>query len=226
MSLYIMAVHIIGTSHIAKESERRITDFILSEKPDIVAVELDARRAAAIFKPPRKLRISDIPKIGLMGWLFAVIGSWLQRRLGESVGSVPGTDMRAAITAARHVKAKIALIDRPIHITLQRLSSEMSLWAKLKFFLYLFGGAFQSEHEVDLKKVPEEKLIKKLTSELKQKFPELYRVLVTERDIFIANQIKLLKAENPKANILVILGAGHISGVKALLKKISHKHKY
>jgi pheromone shutdown-related protein TraB len=214
-----MPIQIIGTSHIAKESTSFITKKILLEKPEIVAVELDISRFHSIFHPPRKLRFAEIPKIGFMGWLFAVIGSWLQRKFGESVGMVPGADMRAAIVAAKKIHAKIALIDRPIQITLKRLSTEMNFFTKLKFFSYLlFGGFFQSDAQFDLEKVPDEKLIKKLTSELKNKFPALYKVLVSERDEFIANQIILLKKENPDKNIIVVLGAGHVSGVKALLR--------
>ena len=215
-----MALTIIGTSHIAKESDSAITKHILSEKPDIVAVELDIQRLHSIFQPPRKLRIADIPRFGFMGWAFAVIGSWLQRKFGESVDMVPGADMRAAIMAAKQIGAKIACIDRPIQITLRRLSKEMTFFMKLKFFLYLLGGALKSEKlEFSLEKVPEEKIIRRLTSELKQKFPVLYKVLVSERDAFIANQIKSLKKENPQADIVVVLGAGHLHGVKALLKR-------
>jgi len=215
-----MSIQIIGTSHIAKESVSLLKEKILSEKPEIVAVELDISRFHSIFQPPRKLRIAEIPKVGFMGWLFAVIGSWLQRKFGESVDMVPGADMRAAIITAKKIHAKIALIDRPIQLTLKRLSTEMDFFTKLKFFSYLlFGGFFQSNTEkFNLEKVPGEKLILKVTSELKNKFPSLYKVLVSERDEFIANQIKILQKENPKSNIIVVLGAGHISGVKALLK--------
>lgn len=216
-----MTLQIIGTSHIAKESVSLLTEKILAEKPEIVAVELDVSRFHSIFQPPRKIRITEIQSVGFMGWLFAVIGSWLQRKFGESVNTTPGADMRAAIIAAKKVGARIALIDRPIQITLKRLSKEMTFFMKLKFFSYLlFGGLFQSEKEkFDLHKVPDEKLIRKLTSGLKKKFPTLYKVLVSERDEFIANQIKLLRRENPKSNIIVVLGAGHISGVKELLKR-------
>jgi len=216
-----MAVKIIGTSHIAKESEQQISDYIALEKPDIVAVELDASRAVAIFQPQRKLKITDIPRIGLMGWLFAAIGSWAQKKLGEGVNMVPGADMRAAMIAARKIKARIALIDRPIQITLKRLSSEMSFFQKLKFFGYLFFGEFFKSEKVEfnLEKVPGSELVEVLTKKLRQMFPALYKVLVSERDEFIANQIKLLKRENPKSNILVVVGAGHLRGVKALLKR-------
>lgn len=216
-----MAVKIIGTSHIAKESESAIREYVLLEKPDIVAVELDAARAVSIFQPQRKLKITDICRVGLIGWLFAAVGSWLQKKLGEGIDMTPGADMRAAMLAARQIKAKIALIDRPIQLTLKRLSSEMSFYQKAKFFAYLlFGSLFKSEKvEFDLNKVPEEKLVQQLTKNLKQKFPALYKVLIAERDEFIANQIKILQHENHNSNILVVLGAGHLHGVRALLKR-------
>ena len=70
-----MNLEIIGTSHIAKQSVNEIKNVILERKPDIVAVELDIQRAAALMDKGRnKISANVIFKIGVKGYLFAKIG--------------------------------------------------------------------------------------------------------------------------------------------------------
>ena len=119
-------IKIIGSSHIAKESMNQIKKYILDEKPDIVALELDIIRFRNLFKKTRKPKLKDYRGMGLFGGLFGFIGSYLQKKLGSKVGSKPGVDMKTAALAAKKVRARIFLIDRDLRITLSRLSTEMS----------------------------------------------------------------------------------------------------
>ncbi|MBD3263070.1 TraB family protein, partial [Candidatus Woesearchaeota archaeon] len=116
-------IEIIGSSHIAKESIQTIKNKIFEQKPKIIAVELDASRVPYLFaQQQRKLRFSDMKRLGFMGFMFSLIGGFVQRKLGEKVGLAPGADIRTAIKAAGKIKARVYLIDRPIEQTLQRLS--------------------------------------------------------------------------------------------------------
>jgi len=217
-----MPIKIIGTSHIAKESVAKIKKEILHFKPEIVAVELDANRIRFLFSKKRKFQLSAIRTIGFTGFLFSLIGSFAQRKLGERVGLFPGADMRAAIQAARKINSKIFLIDLPIGVTLRRISQNMSLFEKIKFIGFLLGGFIFSTSpelkEFDLNKVPNEKLISALIRELRKRFPKLYKVLIEDRDKYMAEQIIRLLALFPNNKILVVVGAGHISGIKKHLK--------
>ncbi len=110
---------IIGTSHIAKQSIKEVQIVILKEEPDIVALELDKRRLTALLSEKKsKITIKDIKHVGLKGWIFSIIGAWVEKKLGDQVGVSPGSDMVAAFKAARKAKAKVALIDQDIEITL------------------------------------------------------------------------------------------------------------
>jgi len=212
---------LIGTSHIASQSVSEIKRMILSEKPDIVAIELDKYRFPQLFKQKNKLALSEITRVGFTGYLFAKIGAWLQKSLGKEVRLAPGADMRAAVKAAQQVNAKLVLIDRPIQQTLQRLSSQMTFFEKLKFFTYIFGGVlFKSGKSIDfdLQKVPEKDLIEKLSNDLKKNFPAIYKVLVKERDEYLANQLKLLLKQSPNSTIFAVIGAGHLKGMQKALK--------
>mgnify|MGYP003965372729 FL=1 len=161
-------IKIIGTSHVARESVNEIRKDILLEKPDIVCVELDKNRFVSLFQKQRKLRIGDL-KVGGFGALFMIVGRWLQKKLGDQVGIMPGADMKTAVLAAREVKAKIYLIDIPIQKTLFKLSKEVPLWEKLKLVFYIIFSPLSLKNRkltkhFDLNKVPAQKVIDQIIS--------------------------------------------------------------
>jgi len=64
-------LEIIGTSHIAKESMEAVKHYIETKKPDIVALELDARRAHALLHNSKnKPSIKLIKVTGVKGFMF------------------------------------------------------------------------------------------------------------------------------------------------------------
>ncbi len=215
-----MAVQILGTSHIAEESIKKVERVISDWKPDVVAVELDGRRLHALYQEQRKVPISAIGQLGVYGYLFQMLGGSLQRKLGKLVNQKPGADMKAAVDGARNIGAQIALIDRPIEVTLQKLK-KLNIWEKLRLVGFLLRAFIPigGKVELDLKKVPESATLKDLVAILKNEFPGLYKILVTERDAVLARNIQKLADGLPDKKILVVIGAGHMKGVKKLLAK-------
>ena len=213
-------ITIIGTSHIASQSLREVKEAIEKGKPDIVAIELDRKRFPALFeKKQRSIGFSDIFKVGIKGFLFAAFGAWAERKLGESVGMKPGAEMKAAVIEARKHKAKIALIDQDISITLRRLSFALTWKEKWNFLADIMKGVFggKPEFSFDLRTVPANEVIKKMIGKLKVRYPNVYKVLIEERNVVMARNIKRLQKENPEKNILVVIGAGHKEGLEELL---------
>ena len=211
----------LGTSHIAKQSLDEVKKYIEEEKPDIIALELDKKRLHALMqKSPRKIDLRNIKQIGLKGFLFSLLGAWAEKKLGKLVGVAPGSEMKQAVKIAKKFKIKIALIDQDIEITLQRLSKSISWKEKSNFLIDVLKALFmrKTELEFDLTTVPDKKMIKKLTNKLKEWYPNIYKVLIEERNIVIANNIKKLMETNNDKKILVILGAGHIDDVLELIK--------
>jgi pheromone shutdown-related protein TraB len=218
-----MEIKIVGTSHISKDSVKEIKHQISEFKPDIVCVELDVHRYKSLFnKTTRKIKLSQISKLGLFGFLFYLIGSISQKVLSRKVGSKPGIDMRAAIIEAKRSNAKVALIDQDISITLRNLSKQVPFPEKLKLFGYILFGSFVGKKriEFDLKSVPKDALIKTLVSELKHKFPNFYKVLVKDRDKYMQKQVKVISEKFPKSKILVVVGAGHKSSLIKFVSKL------
>jgi pheromone shutdown-related protein TraB len=210
---------IIGTSHIAESSLKEIEFFFQRENPDIMAVELDMNRLHALLsnqKPNYSLLL--IPQLGLKGYLFGVVGSFLQQKLGNIVGIKPGSDMLRAVQLAQMNNKKIALIDRDVRITLLRLSKAIGWKEKLNFIADLFSAPFSERMRINLRQVPEKELVKKILSLLKKRYPGLYRVLVTERNKVMALKLRAIMENHPDKKIMVIVGAGHEADLTSLIK--------
>lgn len=209
---------IIGTSHIAKDSVQEVKEAFDKHSPDIVAVELDRRRAHALMHNIQaKPRLSDIKRIGVNGYLFALLGGWLQRKLGEYVGVAPGTEMKTAIQIAQQRNIKAALIDRDIETTMRRFSEEFGWKEKLNMIKDLIMAPFSKKHRIDISKVPDKKLITKLLEETKKSYPGIYKALVEERNEIMAENLASIMRENPDASILAVVGAGHEEEIKRIL---------
>jgi len=215
-------IEIIGSSHIAKQSIHEIHKKILEENPEIVCVELDRSRFLSLFKEQRKASLKDL-KVGGFGAIFMWVGRWLQKKLGEKVGIMPGADMKSAVLSARKVGARIYLIDLPIQQTLLKLSKEVSAWEKAKLVLYIIFSPLSKKNrqkvkDIDLTKVPAQKVIEDLILEMRDKFPGIFKVLLDDRNKHMANALKKIIADHPDKKIIAVVGAGHEKGLKKLLK--------
>src|SRR3989338_9353291 len=212
----------LGTSHIARQSIEEVKRLIETEHPDIIALELDKKRLPALMSnAQRKVDFRALRQIGLKGFLFSIIGAWAERKLGKIVGVAPGSEMKAAVRLAKQNDIKLALIDQDIEITLKRLSKQLTWKEKMNFIADIFKAIFSGKKEIDfdLAKVPEKAIIKKLTSKLKERYPNIYNVLIEERNAVIAKNIKNIMSLNEDKKILVILGAGHLDDVVELIKE-------
>ncbi|MBR9683200.1 hypothetical protein GOV03_01550 [Candidatus Woesearchaeota archaeon] len=219
---------LLGTSHIAQQSVDEVTKAITNLKPQIVALELDKTRFYALTsKEKRKVRLSDLPRVGMKGYLFALIGAYVQKKLGKIVKVEPGAEMLTAIKLAKENKIKIALVDQPIEITLKRFSKEFTWKERGRFIADLFKGLVFKKREIkkyhlenfDFTKVPEEKMIQVLIKQLKQRYPSIYKVLIQERNEVIAKNLAKLIEKHPQEKILAVIGAGHEVEILKLIQK-------
>ena len=213
-------VKIIGTSHIAPESLKKVEKAILEEKPGIVAVELDKKRLIALLSRKKpKIGLSDIKRVGFKGWLFAMFGAWAERKLGAKVGVSPGAEMIKAVAAAHEVGAKTALIDQDIEVTLKRFSKALTWKEKWTFVVDLFKGlVLKKGITFDLSKVPSQKLVAELIEDVRKRYPNVYKVLVQERNEFMARRLSHLLKIYPEDKIIAVVGAGHEKEIARLLK--------
>jgi len=212
----------VGTAHISSESVEQAIKTIEEERPDAVGVELDYQRYNQLLQG-EQWREMDISKVIASGQTYLLLVNLLlaniQRSLGEKVGVKPGTEMLEAVKKANELGIPVELLDRDIKTTFSRAVSHMGFIEKIKFAYFVLMGFFGfGSEEFSKKKIDELKntdLLHELMTELGKQFPSIKKVVVDERDEFIAGKIRLSKAKK----IVAVIGLGHLEGVKQFLSK-------
>ncbi len=223
---------IIGTSHISEESREEVDSAISSGRFDVICVELDKQRLYALKNDIKQVHgiksIGMIRHVGIMGFIFALVASAAQKKLGKKVSSKPGAEMLAAVESAAKNNLQIALIDQDVQITLRKLSKKVGFKEKMRILYDLMKSMIGmrspltdiSEDEFDLKQVPSDQLIEKILKKTKKRYKGLYHVLVQDRNNIMAHRILKMMENEPEKNFLVVIGAGHKEG---MLQKIEKK---
>ncbi len=221
-------ITIIGTSHIAKDSIAKVKEKLLSEKPEIVAVELDhARLHALLSKEKPRLSLGMLRIMGVTGFVFFVIGGLLQRKLGKLIGAIPGDEMRTAVELARQNGMKVALIDQPMNLTMKSLSrisfrEKTRLVGDLLLGMIGLGAKMPAElKNLDLTKTPKGEFVEMAMKATRQRYPGLYKALVSDRNEYMAHALWHISKSEPESKIVAVVGAGHEKEiVKILAKKL------
>ena len=210
-------IDIVGTAHISQESVEEVARRIEEVKPAVVAVELDEFRLRGM-KEQRDIPIVElIKKNNATVALVNILLSFLQRRLGAEVGVKPGKEMLVAMDVAKRIGAEVALIDRDIRITMRRALAEMSLKEKLTIAKELIFSFFMSGEDIkrEICEVKEKENLIKIITHLQEFSPNIYRILVKERDAYMA--AKLLELERRYGSVVAVVGAGHKPGIEHYL---------
>ncbi len=210
-----MTIFLIPTSHVAEESIKKIKEAIEKLKPDCVAVELDKNRYLAL-----KSGESSAPNLGFTTNLIFKLLKKLQEKVGDIVGVMPGSDMLTAVETSIEKNIPVYFVDQEIEQTLAGFK-RLSFSEKLKlikyaltasFYLYTGKGGGES---IDLTKVPSEEIIDQALQVFKITFPQLYKILVEDRNQYMAANLRKL-SENYKI-VVAVVGAGHYKGLKEIL---------
>jgi pheromone shutdown-related protein TraB len=210
-------IRIIGTAHVSKESVREVKEAIEEFSPDVVAVELDASRYAALKKQAQEASVESVLEAKtftqlLVQWILA----YLQRRIGLDVGVEPGAEMKAAVEEAEARGIRVGLIDRDIRITLRRFWNSLSFLEKIRMFYALAVSVVSiDDQEIDVEELKQQDVIALAMEEFRKFSPNGARALIDERDAYLAHQIKSLSLSHDR--VLVIIGAGHREGVNRYL---------
>lgn len=205
---------LVGTAHISQHSVDLVREVIEAERPDVVCVELDTQRYEALSQE-RHFEAQDLRAIIRNQQLAAllmnlVLGSY-QKRLGMKLGVSPGSELLEATRAADALGIPIALCDRDVRITLRRAWASLSLWRKLNLVSGVLASAFDTPEisEEELTRIRDRDVLTELMTELGETMPELKRVLIDERDTYLAQKIR--DAEGQR--VVAVVGAGHVAGM-------------
>jgi pheromone shutdown-related protein TraB len=214
----IQHIKLVGTNHISEQSIQEIKQEFLSFQPDIIAVELDHQRLQSLLHPNQegKIGLSAIRQFGVKGTLFLLLGRYAQRKLGKLVGIKPGSEMLFAANLARTNNLSLALVDRPINKTIKRLFKKLTWKEKFRFLGDILFAPFKKKQKIkfNISSVPGQDIITQLLTPVKKRYPTIFTVLVAERDMYMSRQLAILSKKNPNKKILVVVGAGHVSGMQ------------
>ncbi len=201
-------IDVYGTSHVSKESLRLIDEKIKEKEPDIIALELDyVRLNALVNKNSEKEQNKDLS-------LFLRLIKKFQDVIGSKTGVMPGEEMMYAYTKAADQDLEIALIDQDLRITINQLKT-VSRKEKVKAALSLIlAYIIPTKGGFDVSKIPEKEVIDELLTEMQQRYPGLYRVLVEERNHVMTDYLVKIQEENPDKKIIAFVGAAHEQEIK------------
>ncbi len=205
---------LIGTAHISKVSANLVDEVIRNESPDCVCLELDEKRFSSLknAKKWENLNLKEVIKNQQLSTLLLNVAlASYQKKLAKKLDIQPGNEFLIATNTAEELNIPIELCDRDIRITLRRTWKSLSLLEKLKL---IFSGddSGDIEKEIDedlLAELRKTDVISKMIKSLGESVPSLKRVLIDERDYYLAEKIRLSKGNK----VVAVVGAGHMSGI-------------
>ena len=211
---------LVGTAHISQSSVDEVNKVIEQEQPDTVCIELCASRHQAMVDKDQ-WKNTDIFKVVREGKSFLLLSNLImtafQKRLGSQLGVKPGAEMLAAIQASERINAELQLVDRDVKITLQRTWRGMPFWGRMKVFSQLLASLFIREEisKEEIEKLKESDALSEAMQMLADQSPDMKRILIDERDQFMAEKIR----QAPGKRIVAVVGAGHVKGLSLELER-------
>jgi len=206
---------LVGVAHVLPESKKEVKKVIEEENPELVGVELCRKRYMNLITPSNDESGLPLSRTGIL----ARIMQFIQDRIGQKTGMLPGEEMLAAIKGADRVGADVQLIDRDINVTLNRLISKMSFMEKVKIIGSILVSPFLfSGDAIELEDITDEKVVKRLVLQMKRFSKSIYGVMIEERNEFMAQRITSSLKSN-QGQMIAVVGAGHVPGLKKRLEK-------
>ncbi|XP_022095909.1 traB domain-containing protein-like [Acanthaster planci] len=228
-------VYVVGTAHFSEQSQQDVAELIWAVQPDIVMVELCKGRLSILQLDEEtlleeakelnmeKLRVS-IKQHGLIGGVMQVLLLHMSAHLTKELGMAPGGEFRKAFQEAQKVPGcKVHLGDRPIQITLNRAMGALTIFQKLRLAWCLLTSKDPITPE-DVERFKQKDLLMELLEEMMGEFPTLSQVFVAERDMYLANSLRLcaeslrypqdMQDEVVGHPVVVgVVGIGHVPGI-------------
>ncbi|EOQ87037.1 TraB family protein [Leptospira yanagawae serovar Saopaulo str. Sao Paulo = ATCC 700523] len=210
-------VHILGTAHISKQSVDEVEKMIQDIKPDVICVELCESRMKSVEDPDylKKLDIFKVFKERKM-WLLlsSLILSSFQKKMGNQ-DIKPGDEMRKAISLGRSLRIPVVAVDREIQTTLKRSWGNVGFFSKMYLFSALLASLLVKEDVSDekIEEMKSDDILKDLFTQIPKKYESVKNVIIDERDVYLAEKIRLSTLDKKVKKVVAVVGAGHLAGI-------------
>ena len=211
-------ITILGTAHVSQSSADKVEELLLSGNYDVVAIELCDSRYKSIMDPDSlaKMDLFQVVRQGKATMVAAnlALGAF-QQRMADELNIKPGAEMRVAIDVAEKQDIPLRLIDRDITTTLKRVYRNVPWWQRMNLIAGLLASVVSSQKvsEAEIEKLKSGDVLESIFSQFAEEAESIYRPLVDERDQFMAAKIQIEVEANPFKNMLVVIGAGHLTGM-------------
>lgn len=215
---------LLGTAHVSRASVDAVREILNRESFDAVAIELCELRYKSMRDPEsfRNLDLFKVIRQGKAGLVAANLAlSSFQRRLADQFGIEPGAEMKAAIDGAEQRDLPIWLIDREVGVTLKRAIRSIGFFERMTVITGLTAGLLSREEveESEIEKLKEGDMLGSMFNEFAKDSPPLFEAMISERDWFMTARLReesaqAEQAEKPVKRVLVVIGAGHLAGMK------------
>ena len=205
---------LIGTGHVFNLSQGLLNIFD-EKQPEILCVELDKQRYDALmikqsnpdeYKDMRR----DVP-------IIYKLLSRFQDGMAKEYGVVAGEEMLTTINYAKSHQLPVAFIDMNAQRLFSRMLKSMSFSERIKLLFSGFAGFFVNKKRVEKEIGKIEKNFDKYLDEIGNKFPTIKRVLIDERNEYMAKQLAV--ASEKYERVVAVIGDGHIPGISEILTK-------
>lgn len=203
-----MRLIIVPTAHVSKKSIAKVREAVIKEDPDAVALELCPSRLRALLSN-RKPTIRQLLSSPTYAFLYL-----LQQLLGRIFGSAPGSEMLEGIKAASEIKKPLLLVDRDVRVTVEGIR-KIPLGEKIRMLAEIFLFPFSMKRIRKLEQLTDYNFLLPFLIQFKQKFPKTYTYLVAERNEHIFKSL----LPHMEKKIVLVVGAGHVSGLLDLIKE-------
>lgn len=221
-------IYLIGTAHFSQQSVQDVQRAIRALRPSSVMLELCRERAfmlmldeQSLLEQNRKLTFGALRQAvaekGLAQALIYIMFIKMSASLTEALGMAPGVEFRAGSAEAQKIPGcSVVLADRSLKVTVARAYASVSLWQKMKLiYQVLANDVTITESEVE--KCKDKDILEQMLKELGGEFPGFKRVILDERNIYLAHTIYRW-AQNSETSqgpprVVAVVGIGHVAGI-------------
>lgn len=207
-------ITLVLTAHVSKQSVLDVQETIQRIQPDCICIELDDKRLESINNPKdlSSMKLIDVIKEKKVAMVVVnyILANY-QKKMAEHMDSSVGDEMREGIKQASSLNVFLQPIDRDIQTTFSRIWHSLSFFEKANLVVSFITMMFDDQelNEEELLQMKQEDILNEALKDITNEFPTVARILVTERDQYMAQKIK----EAPGNTVVAIIGAAHANGI-------------
>lgn len=204
---------LVGVGHVFR-LRQRIEGLVEERRPDLVCIELDEDRYRFIRQKEREGRYPSMT-VALL--------ARFQSRTAEMFGTTVGDEMIAAVDAAQGLGVPHEFIDMDGYSVMQKLRREMTWRERFWAFIAAIGAQFISKKRIERELKEYEEDPEAYEEELEKSFPTFKRVLIDERNAYMAWRIAQSIQTHPQ--LMAVVGDGHVKGITTHLDEWGLEHE-